>query len=57
MEVPPDEQELLARQLKGVIDRMAWVDYTQVPDIPTGQPYRFPPGAQELLVGIGSDPS
>ena len=51
-QIPPAERKQLAVQLKGVIDRMAWVDYTQVPDVATGEPYRFPPGTLEQPIVI-----
>ncbi len=41
-----------ARQLKDIIDRMAWVDLARISDQPEGPPFRFPPGAAQPPIEI-----
>ena len=46
------EKEQLARRLKAIIDRMAWVDYAKIPNRPESGAYTFPPDAVEQPVII-----
>lgn len=57
-EPPTDAQKSqVVRQLKGIIDRLAWVNYREISDQPDGEPYRFPPQAryQPIVIAPSSD--
>jgi MscS family membrane protein len=41
-----------ARQLKYIIDRLAYVDYADISDDPQGPPFRFPPGEASQPIEI-----
>jgi len=47
----------IVQQLKGIIDRLAWVDYRAIPNENDAGPYRFPPGADEqpIVLARGED--
>lgn len=58
-EMPKDlsqsAKEDLAFKLKEVIDRLAYVDMSEVPRDPKSPPYRFPPGDENAPIEIAPD--
>ncbi len=50
-----DERRQLVTWLKEVIDRMAFVDYTEIPAQGDAEPYRFPPDAEQQPIVIAPD--
>lgn len=58
-EMPADlsqsEKDDLAFKLKEVIDRLAYVDMSQVPRAPEAPPYRFPPNDDDAPITIAPD--